>query len=379
MVTAEKRKVKIVQVIADSGLGGGPKHVLGLLSNIDRNKFDCFLVCPAGNLNQEARKVPEIKVYTLPFNSKFDLQALSGFRQIIEEIRAENDPFGPMVIHSHGSRASLFARLRRVPGVCYVYTEHRFDADFHLGSPINEWIQKRVLGWLNRRTDAIIAVSESVRRFLIDEKLVRRERIVVIPNGVDLKDFEPRSHSEKRKTSNPIIGSIGNLNSQKGHKFLIEAMSEIIKHYPLATLEIIGEGKDRKMLEGVIKKNGLDHHVALLGRKEDVNRYLRHWDVFVLPSIAETFGIVLLEAMTAKVPIVATRVGGIPDVIENEKSGLLIRSRQSNEIARAVVRIMGDKDLAHRLTAEGRERIKQFSWKAMASKMEQLYSELVSH
>ncbi|MFA5926766.1 MAG: glycosyltransferase family 4 protein [Patescibacteria group bacterium] len=373
-----RRKIKVIQVIADSGLGGGPKHILGLLANLDRSRFDCYLICPAGYLNQEARKIAGTKVYTLSFKSKFDLRAMSGFHGIIEEIRAENDPFGPMIVHSHGSRASLFSRLKRIPGVCYVYTEHRFDSDFHLGSPINEWVQKKILGWLNHNTDAVIAVSESVRKFLIDEGLVRRERIVVIPNAVDLRDFEPRSRAEKQKTNNPIIGSIGNLNSQKGHRFLIEAMSGIIKKYPLATLEIIGDGEDRQSLERFINKLGLEHHISLLGHKKDVEKYLKHWDVFVLPSLAETFGIVLLEAMAMKVPVVATRVGGIPDVIENEKSGLLVRPRFPAEIGSATLRILGDKDLASHLVTEGRERIKQFSWPSVTDRLEQLYLELTN-
>lgn len=374
----EKTRIKLIQVIADSALGGGPKHVLGILKHVDQKKFEPFLVCPPGYLQNEAKKIEGIQVFSFDPRSKFDLVSVYYLHRTFERIRSLSDPFAPIIVHTHGPRAGLMARLVTPFGAKKVYTEHRFDDDFHLKNPINEYLQKKILARQNKKSDLIIAVSSSVKKYLINSNAALLSKIVVIPNAIEFEN-EPGSSDKKIKVSNkaPIIGTIGNLNIQKGQTYLIEALSILKKKYPLITLEIVGEGSERNDLTEQIKISKLEHHVSLMGQKKDVEKYLHHWDAFVLPSIAETFGIVILEAMEAGVPVVASNVGGVPDIITNKKNGLLVPARSPKSIALAVEQIIDHPSQAAKLKREARERIKDFDWKVVIKRLEEEYQRIV--
>lgn len=371
------QKIKLVQIIADSSLGGGPRHVLGLIKNIDKSVFDVFVICPSGYLSAEAKQIKGVVVFNLPMRSKFDLKAIFKIKKIINDIRTSVNPFGPLIVHTHGSRAGLLGRLASPFHAKKVYTEHRFDEEFHLKNPLNEWIQKRMLSAQNHRSDLIIAVSSSVKKYLIESKMAPKDRIVIIPNGINLRDSKTEDRRPARSTGSvlraPVIGNIGNLNFQKGQVYLVQAMTEVLKKYPLATLEIIGEGEERKILEAEIKKLKLGSHVTLLGSKNVVDKYLKHWSVFVSASIAETFGIVILEAMKYGLPIVATRVGGVPDIITQRKNGILVESESPKALARGVIEVLESPALAAKLKRGGLERVRDFDWKNIIKSIEKQY------
>jgi len=371
---AEGNRIKLVQVIAESGLGGGPSHVLGILQNIDQKIFDLYLICPSGYLSKEAKKIDGITVFNTPMISKFDMASLLEIKAILARIRVKYNPFGPMMVHSHGARAGLLARMVMPRGIRNIYTEHRWDYDFKLSNPINNWMQKWLLKRMNFKSDLVIAVSSSVKDFLIKEKLASGKRIVVIPNAVNLTSLQPIKIKEK--ITHPIIGTIGNLKSVKGQEYLIRAMKDIVKDFPLATLEIIGEGEERGNLEGLIRKLKLEHNVSLLGYKENPMPFMRHWNVFVLPSVAETFGIVLLEAASVGLPIVATKVGGIPDIIQDKKIGVLVAPKNSKAIAKEVVDLIRHPVKAAKYKSAALERVKDFEWKKVIKVLEENYLKL---
>ncbi|MDO8444123.1 MAG: glycosyltransferase family 4 protein [bacterium] len=368
-------KVKVVEIIADSSLGGGPKHVLGLLRHLDQTKFEPFLICPEGQLSNRASQISGIVIYHVPFKSKFDLISLFELRNFLSRIKSSHDPFGPMVVHSHGPRAGFFTSAAAPRGAYRVYTEHRWDSDFHLKNSLNEFWQKYMLMRSIRKANQVIAVSSSVRDFLIKDKLALKQQIVTIPNGIDMgtKDGRLKAKAIKAANRTPIIGTIGNLNSQKGQTYLIEAMKKVIEKFPLAVLEIIGEGELRESLKSKVESLKLERHVTLLGKKENVENYLRRWDVFVLPSIAETFGISILEAMLSGVPVVATRVGGIVDIVENKKSGWLVPSRNAEALAQTIIEIIDHPVLAAKLKRGGLERVKDFDWEKVIKEIEGIY------
>ena len=287
--------------------------------------------------------------------------------------------------HTHGTRAGLLGRLAMPKSVYSVYTEHRWDEDFHLENRITEWIQLMWLKRLNRKTNIIIAVSNSVKRFLIEQKLAPENRIRVIHNGISLERSKmqetclPSSTAttkHKRNGNHYIIGNVGNLNHQKGQVYLIEAMPAIIKHYPHTMLEIIGEGEERKNLELKIKELHLERHITLLGRQLNPGSFMEKWDVLVSSSLAETFGIVILEAFMHKLPVIATKVGGIPDIITNDKDGILVGDRNPKKISDAVIELLSDPIKYEKLSLAGYERAKDFDWKKIVVKIEDIYREL---
>jgi glycosyltransferase involved in cell wall biosynthesis len=364
-------RIKVIEIIADSDLGGGPTHVLGLLKNIDKKKFEPFLICPAGNLSIEAKKIDGVVVSNVVMSSKFDIISALQIRAVLEKIRTLRDPFGPIVVHVHGVRAGFLARLFPLRNCFNIYTEHRYDKDYHLGNGLNEKIQKLVLKYLNDKSDLIIAVSTSVRDFLISEA-ISKEKVVLIPNAIDATNIKAKKIKEANRA--PIIGTIGNLNIQKGHVYLVKAMEIVLKKFPTATLEIIGEGDQKNLLQAIINDRHLQKHVTLLGKKNDVSKYRKDWDVFVLPSIAETFGITILEAMSEGIPVIASQVGGIPDIIKNKENGLLIKSRDHEKLAKAIIEILDHPVLAAKLKRGGLLRIKDFDWQKIIKKIEDLYA-----
>jgi len=317
-----------------------------------------------------------VTVYNSQMKSKFDIIAFWNIKKTISQIRASKDPFGPLIVHTHGSRAGFLGRLATPPHAKKVYTEHRFDDDFHLKNPLNEWMQKKVLREQNYHSDLIIAVSHSVRDFLVKSEMALSEKIVIIPNGIELNRTDNRIQNTDNSRKAPVIGNVANLNFQKGQIYLIDAMPEILEKYPLATLEIIGEGEERVALEAEIKRLNIEKNVTLYGFKNKIDRYMKDWSVFALSSVAETFGIVVLEAMKAGLPVVATKVGGVSDIIIQNKNGLLVPSRNSKQLAKSILNVLDNPALAAKLKRAGLERVKEFDWKIIIKKIEKEYLEL---
>jgi len=374
------KKIKIVQVIADSDLSGGPKHVLGILENINKDEFDVFLICPAGNLLTLARKIPGVEAYQVEMPSKFDVFAPMEMKYAFRKIYSSGNVFSPMIVHSHGPRAGLLARASLPHGVFSVYTEHRWDFDYHLENRVNEYFQLKYLRKYNFKTDLIIAVSSSVKDFLLKKKLAPENRVIVIPNGIELesKKLKVKSKNGDKKFHQITIGSVGNLNKQKGYDYLIEAMAIVVKKYPHITLEIVGDGEEREDLRFKIKDLRLDKNITLLGRRNDVEKLMKHWDIFVSSSIAETFGIVLLEAMKNGLPIVATRVGGVPDIITSLKNGLLVAKEDPESLAEAILKLVDHPSKAAEMVRQGHEIVKKYDWKNVIQLVQDAYRNVVS-
>lgn len=382
-MAGKKNKIKLVQIIADSDLSGGPKHVLGILRNIDQEKFNVFLICPKGYLAENARKIDGIKATTIEMGSKYDIGAVFDIRSMLEKIRTTSDPFGPMIVHAHGPRAGLLGRHALPKGVLSVYTEHRWDQDYHLENRVNEWMQKRMLGRLNYKTNLIIAVSSSVKDFLVKNKFAPKNRVKLIPNGIDLETrsqkLEAKKLKPKKLSPDFVIGSVGNLNKQKGYEYLVKAMPKILKKFPHLMLEIVGDGDERLELRRLKKELGIERHVTLLGRKENPENIMKNWDLFVSSSVAETFGIVLLEAYKVGLPVVATKVGGVQDVVKDGKTGILVEPRSSDALANAIVKLLEHPALAAKLKRGGQIKVKEFEWKKIIAKLEKEYLNLANN
>lgn len=371
-----RQKTKLVQIIADSQIGGGTKHVLELLRHIDKEKFECYLLAPAGYLTEEAQKIKNVTVEMIRMKSKFDLASIYRIKKKLEEIESRGFPFTPLIAHSHGPRAGLFTSLIAPKAAVKIYTEHRWGENYRLKNWLNDFSQRKLLRWIYGRSNTVVAVSEGVKGFLIKQKFIKSGKITVIPNGIDLAEFDKKKINESNKA--PVIGTVGSLFEIKGQKYLIEAMKEILESYPLATLEIVGEGPERENLKKLVHKLGLEKNVSFLGQKRGIAKIICGFDVFVLPSLAETFGIVVLEAFACGVPVVATRVDGVSDIIENGESGILVKPGDSRAIARGAIEILDHPVRAAKLKQGGLKRVKLFEWTKVAKDIEELYGKLVS-
>ncbi|MBN2119191.1 MAG: glycosyltransferase family 4 protein [Anaerolineales bacterium] len=206
--------------------------------------------------------------------------------------------------------------------------------------------RQRLHSWLVNVgiASTLVVVSEQTRQLAMDEG-VRSDRIVVIPNGVMPLDTSSVNGMDARKElglaeDNLFLLSIGRLTHQKGHEHLIQAMPKVIRRFPTAKAWICGDGPLRAQLESQIVELGLSDHVRLLGSRDDVSLLLATADIFVLPSRSEGLSRALMEAMAAGIPVVATNVGGIRDLITDGVHGLLVPSEDSERLAQSILQLL---------------------------------------
>jgi glycosyltransferase involved in cell wall biosynthesis len=228
----------------------------------------------------------------------------------------------------------------------------------------------------------VITTSQRIADRLVDELGVPRARVDCIATGVDLGRFDPAAKGTLREELKvppgvPLIGMISVLRSWKGHLTLLEAAAQLRKKRPLH-LAIAGEGPMRQDLPGAISRLGLTDCVTLLGHRADVPNVLASLDVLVLPSYAhEGIPQIILQAQAMARPIVATRIGGIPEVVEDGKTGLLVEPKDAPALAEAISRLLSDPTFAHGLAQNGRKQIEtRYSLDAMGERLLALYEKM---
>lgn len=369
----DSKKIKIVQVISDSNLGGGPKHVLGLINNLDKQKFDLLLIAPRGWLTTRAQKISGVKFRIVEFKNKFDLGAFIKLRKALAEFRSSGDPFAPVIIHAHGPRAASFCRYALQPKDRFIYTEHIWNSDYHLRNPLNSLLQKNSIRSICRRADLVIAVSASVGHFLANVLGIDRKKISIISNAIEIEDDDLR-----KKNSGLLVGTVGSMVKPKGQIYLIQAFERVLKSLPKARLEIVGDGPERDRLLREIKNLGLESQIQLVGKVEKPKKLIRTWDIFVLPSLSETFGLVILEAFECRVPVVASSIGGIPELIKNGETGLLVPPADPEKLAKSICYLLVEKRQRQKIADHAYEILKdKYEWSKIIKIIEQEYQKLI--
>ena len=217
--------------------------------------------------------------------------------------------------------------------------------------------------WKYRQVAAFLCASECIRQILIGQG-IPRERALTIHEGIDLAHVDAAPPVSVRETfwlptNAPVVGCVGALVEHKGHRYLVHAAADIVRAVPDARIVILGEGDLRDELSRLIHELGLERHVLLPGFRPDVLSLLKAVDVFVMPSITEGLGTSILDAMACRKAVVASAVGGIPEVVEDGRTGLLVPARDASALGTAIVRLLRDPSLAGRLAAAGRARVEQ--------------------
>lgn len=327
-------KLKVLEIIGDATLAGAPRHLLTLLENLNPDKFEIFVICPAGPLAGEIKMLKEaVNLYIVPMRSKFDRQAIAEIRSDIRHIK-------PDLIHVHGTRAGSLGRLANI-GLKFplIYTEHLWTKDYHLSSHLENILQLAAMWFLDMFTDLNIAVSQAVKDFLVESQISRPEKITVIYNAVEPSKKKAKIFSESRIT----LGTVGTLNLQKGIQYLIQAMPKILAEFPKTKLVIVGEGAYKSHLEKLTKKMKLNRSITFTGFVKEIDDEMIKFDIYVQPSMSESFGLAIVQAMSLGLPIVATNTGGIPEVVTTGKSGILVEAKNPRALTEAILTLMRDK------------------------------------
>ncbi len=350
------RPLAILHVDPERGLGGGERQVLGLLAHLHAAGHRQTLAAdPRGRLAPRAAELG-IRVVPLAIRNHLDIPAARRLAGLLAR-----EPYA--ILHFHTARAhAMAAFLGKSSGVLRVVTR-RMDYRLRGG-----WYTRRLY---NHGVQAVIAISEGVRAMLI-ESGVEPARIHLVPSGVEPAWFAPRPGARAAARERHGISDaqwlavvVGALEERKGHAVLLDALASL--RDPRLRVLCAGDGSLRDALPAHAAALGLGDTVRFLGAVDDVAELLAAADAFLMPSHHEGLGVAALEAMAAGLPVVASRVGGLPEAVIDGETGLLVPPGEAAALAHAIARLVADPAQARAFGAAGRARVEAcFSMTAMA-------------
>jgi len=370
-------KIKVLHIISDKNFGGGSRHVLNLISNLDSGFEPTLISRPSPIIAKTENK---IKTYAVEMKSRIDFKAVKKIKNIIKIEK-------PNIIHLHSARAGILGTLAAKDSkIPIVYTEHLFTNTYVPHNKLIHVSQIYVFRHLSKYITKVIAVSKAVKNYLVDKKMFPADKIEVIYNGIETRCSSkklPRLNSGQvgagKKQNEVIIGSVGTLTKIKGYKYLVEAIHEAMLQatgYKLQ-LELVGTGSDELELKAMVKKYHLENYIKFLGQKNDIFEVMKNWDIYVQPSLSESFGLAAAEAMSMGIPVIASDVGGIPELVD-KNSGTLVEPKNPKSLASAIIKLAGDKKLRTDLGQNASAKIeKKFSLDKMIEETEKLYHKIL--
>lgn len=372
--------IKILHVIRPAA-GGMKNHVLSLIRHTDRTVFEPMAACPPGEMAEDLAGLG-IKVFTIPLVGELspagDLKTIKSILALLKRNKIE-------ILHAHSSKAALVgrvaARLAGTPAI--FFTAH--NSIFYESWP--GW-KKTVLAAAERflagYTSKIVTVSNVLRNELLEREGIAPAKVITIYNGIDPAPYltaRPRKEVLQSLGLTPekkVIGTVARLAPQKGVLYFIRAAA-ILSRDPGIVFLVVGDGPLREELEAEATKLGLGERIIFAGHRRDVDTILPCLDVLVLPSITEGLPLIILEAMAAARPVVASAVGGVPEAVEDGKTGLLVSAGDEQALAAAVKKIIAHPEAARSMGLAGRRRVREhFTVAEMVRKTERLYLEAFS-
>lgn len=374
--------IHTLPVISGSGI-----NTFLTMKGLDKRVYRVELACAPGGplidlVRQEGMEVRLFPHLVQPLQPVDDLLALWNLIRFLSANPCH-------VLHTHNSKAGFLGRLAgRICGIpVIVHTVHGFA--FHGQEPLWRRILFRDLERLAARwCDKMIFISGPLLAWALGERIIREgkgqaERIY---SGIELDRFQPVGEEGRREArrrwgigpDDAVVGIVSKLWEGKGHSILIEAFSSLKGEIGSPKLVIVGEGYLRPSLQRLVRERGLQDDVIFTGFQAEVSGIISAFDVAVLPSLFEGMGRVVLEAMAMEKPVVATRVGGIPDLVEDDRNGCLVEPGNVRELAAALKRLLRDRELAGRMGREGRKMISgQFDARVMVDSIDRVYRNLL--
>ncbi len=386
---------KIMHIITRLDMGGSAQNTL-LNCNELAGKYEMVLVyglSRESNMTESERDCVNRQIALARASGVKVIQLSALVRRIspINDIRALYDLVKrmavekPEIVHTHTSKAGILGRLAakiaKIPAL--IHTPHGHVFWGHFGPVLS-----KIFLWVERRfapvTDRVVALTEGEGRDYANLGLYPMEKIVIIHSGVDVQKFKAsrvnkveRKRSLGIKPTGPVIGFVGWLLPIKGPMRLLQAMNNVWLEHPEANLVFLGKGDLDVSLRSAALRSGKNGSVRFLGWRDDVEQIMPLFDIFVLPSLNEGMGRVLVEAMAAEKPVIASNVGGIPDLVKHGRNGLLVPPGDSEVLADSILQLIRNPDEAKKMGRSGKDRCVRFSVEAMIGKLDKLYSKLL--
>lgn len=360
-------KLSVLYLSSSSGPGGAEQMLCSLASSLDRTQFRPIVgLFRPGWLMEQCEK-RGIETHVFPIGGPLHGDWIRACTRVVRKERVA-------LIHAHEFDANvhgaLVATITRTPIVATVHGKHYYWSKF----------RRRLAYRLVSRFASMVTVSQNLKDFIAEKVGVDQSRIKVIYNGVKPSpEYSQADLIECRAElgipgGDQIVGVVGSLYPVKGHRFLIEAIPNILAKFEGTTFLFVGRGELEGSLKELVRRLRVEKKVIFLGLRQDVPRLLSLSDVFVLPSLSEGLSMAILEAMTAGKPVVATRVGGNPEVVLHSQTGVLVPPEDSIALEEGLGQLLGDKALAEQMGLAGRKRAGQyFALSTMVENYQTLY------
>lgn len=362
---AEIKKLKILQVISSSAPSGAERHLCSLSKYLSERGHTVEVVCPAGGWLPQELRDNGLQV------KEMEMHGAGWFRTAGYMMNRAKD--GEIdLIHSHLTRATYFAHVsslfRGVPAVSTVHIAN------------HDQIYKRIA----RRKNRLIAVSNFVRGMLHGRDVPDRF-IDTVYNGTEFTEFEAFNPSGVKAelgipADRKLVGLVGRVCHDKGHPLMIEAMRDVLRKHPNTHLVFVGriDAQYLPEMESAVKSNGISERLTLTGNRNDVHRILDSFELTVMPSRKETFGVAAIEAMARRKPVVASRIGGLPEVVRHGQTGLLV-DLCADEVSEAVSYLLSNESERQQMGTLGRILVEEkFTARTMVDRLERIYQKAVS-
>jgi glycosyltransferase involved in cell wall biosynthesis len=365
------RRIRVVQILATGTNGGAQESLYSLVTRMDHSRYDVSIVSLSAG--PSVRKLERAGFPVTVIDEPSDQRAIGVLADHL-------DAACPDVIHNHmfraetiGTRAALVLSERGCRRPYVVSTIH--------SSRVRSEEDRRHLRDLTPHMDQLIAVSRAIEHKLLDEERITAP-VRLIYNGVDLSRYDYQEvcctlpDDYGIEPGSQIVGVVARLEAEKGHQTLLDAWPLVLQQVPGAYLLIVGEGSQRDALERQVRNLKVAHRVVFTGRRDDVPAVTAALDVAVLPSYREAQGLSILEAMALARPVVASHIGGIPEMITDGVTGLLVPARDPIALAGAIARLLRDHSYADTLARAGHTLVHQrFCVEQMVAAIQSIYDE----
>ena len=391
-------KTRIIHIITRLDKGGSAETTLQVASLLNREKYDIFLVhglsleSNMGVMEQEAlirdlslAEKKGVRVFTISslvrrLSLRNDLLAFVSIYRLIKRIK-------PHTVHTHTSKAGVLGRfaayLAGVPII--IHTPHGHVFHSYYGYIVTKMIVfvERIMSLM---TDKITALTDKERDEHLERGIASIEKYVIVHSGVMLqhimnKDIDVETGKKKLgipQNSN-VIGTVGRLVPVKGHKYLVSAAKRVTKEFENTVFVFVGDGYLESILERQAESLGIRKNTIFAGWRSDVIDVLSLFDIFVLPSLNEGMGKVLIEGMALGKPIVASSVGGIIDLVKNDDNGILVPPRDSDALGDAILKLIRNRNMAQELGRNGKAKVyPEYDTTVMIRQIEGLYENLLN-
>ncbi len=363
------KPIKVLHLSSESTWRGGEQQIIYLVEETRKLGVDAIVGCKEGSEVESYCKENDLPNYALPFKSAYDF---STAREIIKICERENFD----LIQTHTSKSHTMSVIAGLLGLDVPQIMTR-RVDF----PVKDnWFSKFKYNY--SKIARIICISETIRR--ITEPDIRdKSKLVTIHSGTDTEKFAPFKNSDwlrkefKIPEETVIIGNTSAISDQKDYPTFVAVAESVLKQRDDVHFFIVGDGPDREEIKSLVKKRKLQDKIIFTGFRKNIREILPSLDIFLFTSKTEGLGTSVLDAMAAGVPIVATNAGGVSEMVNHEKNGLLFPIKDVDKLTEGVLSLLNDPKLRDELTEEGKKTVRDFSKQKTAQRTVELYQEIL--